>query len=208
MPATWKRFTWPEQLFALIEDFGKFRRIGPATDAPPEQDVAELAPHGQTSIPERETADGEGRAHILVVDDYDMNRDLLSRHLAKKGYSFELAENGRQALDILTAQPEAFDLVLLDMMMPELNGYETLKAIKSSSGLEESVIMLSAIDEIDSMVKCLEIGADDYITKPFEPALLHARINSSLKRKESERALRDWSAASPTSSTSFPRRPS
>ena len=179
------------QLFALIDDFVKFGRLGPAADPPPPQDAAAPAPPAQAPAGAK-TGPGEGCAHILVVDDYDMNRDLLSRHLAKKGYSFELAENGRRALDILAARPRAFDLVLLDMMMPELNGYETLRAIKNSGCLEEiPVIMLSAIDEIESVVNCLENGAEDYLTKPFEPALLHARINSCLRRKESERALRD-----------------
>jgi len=119
---------------------------------------------------------------LLVVDDNEANRDLLVRRLERQGYSVTTAVNGREALDRLAAAP--FDVMLLDIMMPELNGYQVLERLSNDNGQPAvRVIMLSALDEVDSVVRCLELGADDYLTKPFNAALLRARIESSLARK-------------------------
>ncbi len=122
------------------------------------------------------------KANILVVDDSRTNRSLLARRLEQQGHSVVNAENGRQALDLMAAQP--FDLVLLDVVMPELDGYEVLAKMREDASLREiPVIMISAVDEIDSVVKCIELGAEDYLPKPFDPVLLRARINACLEKK-------------------------
>lgn len=121
-------------------------------------------------------------ARILVVDDSRTNRSLLSKRLEQQGYQTDSADDGQQALDKLTLA--AFDLVLLDVMMPVLDGYEVLKRMKASEGLRDiPVIMISAADEIDSVAKGIELGAEDYLPKPFDPTLLKARITASLEKK-------------------------
>lgn len=121
-------------------------------------------------------------AHILVVDDHEANRDLLARRLQRQGHTTEPASNGREALDMLLARP--FDLVLLDIMMPEMNGYELLGHLQAHALLRHvPVILISALDDTDSMVKGIELGADDYLPKPFNPHILRARVDSSLARK-------------------------
>ena len=117
---------------------------------------------------------------LLVVDDNEVNRDLLSRQLARAGYSIYTAENGREALELVGMQD--FDLVLLDIMMPEIDGFEVLRNLKSDEALRDiPVIMISALDEIDSAVRCIEMGAEDYLSKPFDPVLLKARIGANLR---------------------------
>jgi len=117
--------------------------------------------------------------HILVVDDNKLNRKLLTRTLKEQGYSSATAENGKQALEMLSA--EDFDMVLLDILMPELDGYDVLKTLKADPELRRiPVIMISAIDEMESVICCIEMGAADYLPKPFNAALLRARINASL----------------------------
>lgn len=119
---------------------------------------------------------------ILVVDDSETNRDVLSHRLRRTGLRVETATNGREALDILWTQP--FDLVLLDIMMPEMNGLEVLERMKADASLREiPVVMISALDETDSVVRCLEMGAEDYLPKPFNPVVLHARIGVCLEKK-------------------------
>lgn len=119
---------------------------------------------------------------VLVVDDNEINRDLLYRHLQREGHSVAVAENGREALKLLNK--ENFDLVLLDILMPEMNGYQLLTHLKADEALRHiPVIMLSALDDMDSVVRCIELGADDYLPKPFNPVLLRARIDSCLEKK-------------------------
>src|SRR5205823_2776753 len=119
---------------------------------------------------------------LLVVDDNSMNRIMLSRYITKLGYQATLAENGRQALDKLQGQP--FDLVLLDVQMPEMDGYAVLEHLKADPRLRDiPVIMISAVDELESVVKCIELGAHDYLPKPFNPVLLRARLTACLERK-------------------------
>lgn len=128
---------------------------------------------------------------ILVVDDSPINRDILAQRLSRHGHFVVAAENGLRALTLLGERP--FDLILLDILMPELNGYQVLQAIKAHPDWREiPVIMISALDELDSVVHCIEMGAEDYLPKPFNPVLLHARIESSLEKKrlrDQQRAL-------------------
>ncbi|MBI3944566.1 MAG: response regulator, partial [Armatimonadetes bacterium] len=126
---------------------------------------------------------------ILVVDDNETNRDLFSRRLAQEGHAVTVAENGRRALDFV--REGAFDLVLLDVMMPEMNGFEVLGRLKADERLRGiPVIVLSALDEQEGAVSCIEMGADDYLTKPLNPVLLRARIGACLEKKR----LRDREA--------------
>jgi CheY-like chemotaxis protein len=122
-------------------------------------------------------------AAILVVDDNDDNRYTLTRRLQRQGYdNLTEASSGREALEQIARRP--FDLVLLDVMMPEMNGYEVLERLKSDDRLRHiPVIMISALSELDSVVRCIELGAEDYLPKPFNAVLLKARIGASLERK-------------------------
>jgi adenylate cyclase len=124
----------------------------------------------------------EEQALVLVVDDNEMNRDMLSRRLERQGYRSIMAEDGVQALEMLPLHP--IDLVLLDIMMPRMNGYDVLEKAKNDPALRHiPIIMISAVDDLDSVVKCVEMGADDYLFKPFNPILLKARISASLEKK-------------------------
>lgn len=119
---------------------------------------------------------------ILVVDDNGGNRDMLGRRLERLGYRVGYAENGRRALEYLAEQ--AADLVLLDIMMPEMDGYEVLRRLKADERRRDiPVIVISALDELSSVVRCIEMGAEDYLAKPFDPVLLRARIGACLEKK-------------------------
>lgn len=120
--------------------------------------------------------------HVLVVDDNPNNRSVLQRHIQTQGHRVTLASNGREALEMMEAR--AFDLILLDLMMPELDGFEVLQRMKASSTLNTTpVIMISALEETSSVVRCIQMGAEDYLAKPFDPVLLTARIHASLEKK-------------------------
>jgi serine phosphatase RsbU (regulator of sigma subunit) len=127
------------------------------------------------------------REIILVVDDNETNRDLLSRQVKAQGYDAVTAANGQQAMAMIATG--AYDLILLDIMMPEIDGYQVLQWIRDSSWRHIPVIVISALDEIDSVVKCIEMGAEDYLSKPFNPTLLKARLGACLEQKR----LRDRS---------------
>ena len=119
---------------------------------------------------------------VLVVDDDEGNRDVLSRRLLRDGCEVMLAETGRQALRM--ARRYSFDLILLDIMMPEMDGIMVLAELRKDPKLRRlPVIMISAVDDIESVVRCIELGADDYLTKPFNPVPLRARVNALLERK-------------------------
>jgi adenylate cyclase len=119
---------------------------------------------------------------LLVVDDNKVNRLLLGRSLEQQGHTIEMAENGRQALEMMQAKP--FDLVLLDIEMPEMDGYQVLERATADLRLRDiPIIITSALEEVDSVVKCIEMGAEDYLTKPVNPVLLKARIGASLEKK-------------------------
>ena len=120
---------------------------------------------------------------ILVVDDNELNRDLLSRRLRRDGHTVVVAEDGRQALDRVAAG--SFDLVLLDIMMPGLTGYEVLEQLKGDPAHRHiPVVMITATTEEESIVRCLSLGAEDHLPKPFNPSILRARVGSSLAKKK------------------------
>ena len=124
----------------------------------------------------------DDQGHILVVDDHKPNRIKISFAVKKLGHSADVAEDGRQALAMLRAQP--FDLVLLDILMPELDGYGVLEQMKADPALRNiPVIVISAEQELDSVVKGIELGATDYLPKTFDPVLLRARIGACLEKK-------------------------
>jgi adenylate cyclase len=157
--------------------------------ADPEQGMAEPAvltdPLSAVLRPVPEPVTSVGRidpSRILVVDDHESNRDLLARRLARDGHEVVTAENGLEALAFV--ENRHFDLVLLDLLMPGMSGYEALCRLKSDPRhCEIPVVMISALDEISSVVRCIEVGAEDYMPKPCDPVLLRARINSCLERK-------------------------
>jgi CheY-like chemotaxis protein/tRNA A-37 threonylcarbamoyl transferase component Bud32 len=130
----------------------------------------------------RPAAEGNRGAHILVVDDVEDNREVLRRRLAREGYNVECASNGREALSRIAAAP--FDLVLLDVLMPEVDGYAVLEQLKSNPETRDiPVIMISALDDMPSVVRCIERGAEDFLPKPFDAVLLRARISACLEKK-------------------------
>jgi adenylate cyclase len=175
-----------------IVDFSKID-AGLKASGPEVSDRSSLIHRALTSL--RELAQdpavtGGESSSILVVDDNEINRDLLSRYLERQGHGVRVADNGRQALEMIATG--AFDLVLLDIMMPELNGYQVLQYLKQSETWRDlPVIMISALDEIDSAVRCIELGAEDYLRKPFNPVLLRARVQACLEKKR----LRDLKVA-------------
>ena len=174
-----------ERFLSMIDEVADFSRI---------EAGSEMSSHlrGEASDASAIVWDAEGlpkdagvrtdQNPLLIVDDNDINRDVLARHLGRQGYSTAAAENGRRALEMV--QTQKFDLVLLDVMMPEIDGYEVLRYLKADTHLRDiPVIMISALDEIESVVRCIEMGAEDYLPKPFDPVLLRARIGACLEKK-------------------------
>lgn len=173
----------------LLELSGDIMRV--ATGGEPEQarDTALSASSQLTQSvlakirPASQSVAAEGEGTILVVDDNALNRDLLSRQLARRGYIVETAEDGQEALEKLAAHE--FDVVLLDVIMPRMDGVEALQRIRADERHADlPVLMLSSIDEVDSAIRCIELGAEEYLPKPFQPTLLEARIaaNVALRR--------------------------
>jgi len=130
-------------------------------------------------------------SRVLVADDIEANRELLIRRLNRLGISnITQAENGRIALDLILAQP--FDLVLLDIMMPIMTGFDVLEAMAAEGRTEQlPVIVISAMSEMDAVVRAIQLGAEDFLLKPFEPTLLKARITASLEKKKLRDSVRD-----------------
>ncbi len=158
------------RIVALIEDMA-----GRLIDKAPAEKSAR-----DTGEPVPATIAGIG-GEILVVDDDPANRELLTRRLARGGYTSRTVGSGEEALALL--QEQSFDLVLLDQMMPGLSGLETLRVMKDTPRLRATpVLMLSAADDADVMVRCILAGAEDYVAKPFNPVLLTARINAVLEK--------------------------
>jgi sigma-B regulation protein RsbU (phosphoserine phosphatase) len=188
VPDLQKTQTAGKQLLALINDnFHSICAPGMPAVAEPREDTApiEKSPAAEAS-PQNpaagELASGTAQGFVLVVDDVEANREVLSRRLERQGYAVATAENGLQALERLRA--DAFDLVLLDIMMPEMDGYEVLQRLKADEAWRHiPVIMISALSELDSVVRCIEMGAEDYLPKPFNPTLLKARIGACLEKK-------------------------
>ena len=172
-----------QHLLALIDDHfhPTHESAPPAADEMTNEEVAELPPSA-FRLPPFNLASGAAQGVVLVVDDIEANRDVLSRRLKRQGYTVATAGNGRQALESLRAA--TFDLVLLDIMMPEMDGYEVLRRLKADEALRYiPVIVISALSELESVVRCIEMGAEDYLPKPFDPTLLKARIGACLEKK-------------------------
>lgn len=157
-----------------------------------EKDVRDMEESGTTPVPSTtetppnrttnlKTKEEEGGS-LLVVDDNELNRDILTRHLERQGHKVIAVENGFMALQ--TLKSHVFDLVLLDILMPGLNGYQILEKMKEDESLRHiPVIMISALDEMDSVAHCISLGAEDYLPKTFDPILLKARISACLTKK-------------------------
>jgi DNA-binding response OmpR family regulator len=129
-------------------------------------------------------------ARVLVVDDAKSGRDMLTRRLEQDGHRADVAKDGEQALTMLGAVD--YDLVLLDILMPRLDGYGVLERVKADERLRHiPIVVISAVDETASVVRCLQMGADDYVTKPFDAVILRARVSSCLEKKR----LRDLEQA-------------
>ena len=142
---------------------------------------------GDTRELSLEPTTGPGR--ILVVDDDNLNRDMLSRQLEKRGHSVAVAADGPSTLAML--REGRFEVVLLDVIMPGMNGFEVLQAIRADPALSRvAVILVSALDEIDIVVRCIEAGAEDYLLKPIDPTLLRARLKSTLDKLRAEETVR------------------
>ena len=173
-------------LLDLAEDLGD--------DSPRQQDdravpeapvtavgIAARPPAVQPTAP-RPDRPGAMTAKLLVVDDDEANRDMLSRRLERLGYQVALAVDGKDALGKIAAEP--FDLILLDIVMPELDGYAVLLRLRADETQRHlPVIVLSASDELDTAVRCIELGAEDYLPKPIDAVLLRARIGACLEKK-------------------------
>jgi two-component system, sensor histidine kinase and response regulator len=150
----------------------------------PSSDPAAIVPRRdeKASPPAMRQAAVTAPGLVLVVDDDATNRDVLSRRLKRQGHDVHTAASGRDALRVLGEAD--FDLVLLDIMMPDMDGYEVLERLKSDDRLRHiPVVMISALNELQSVVRCIEAGAEDYLAKPFDPTLLKARIGACLEKK-------------------------
>ncbi len=160
---------------------------GPAEGGAGDDGLSELAVEVLTDLEAfgeaRTPAEGgEIRGRVLVVDDNELNRDMLARRVRSLGHEVAVATDGAQALEILA--DEDFDAVLLDIIMPGMNGYEVLSRLKADPALRSiPVIMITALDEVESAVRCIEMGADDYLPKPFDPTILGARLGALLEKK-------------------------
>lgn len=142
---------------------------------------SESARFGPPLLPSK-AEETRGSGLLLVVDDGEANRDLLGRRLERQGYKVLVAEDGKRALEM--ANERNLDLILLDVMMPHMDGISVLRELKADPRLRDiPVIMISSLSEIQSVVRCIEIGAEDYLSKPFDPVLLRARVGSLLERK-------------------------
>ncbi|MBA2343947.1 MAG: response regulator [Rubrobacter sp.] len=186
VPDLQKIHTSAERFLSLIDDVADFSKIeaGETTsrleDSGTSEMIRDAANIGASHSVRPDFVAGGNP--VLIVDDNEINRDVLARQLGRQGYTTAVAENGRQALEMVLARE--YDLLLLDIMMPEMNGYEVLRHLKADERLRDiPVIMISALDEIETVVRCIEMGAEDYLQKPFNPVMLRARIGASLEKK-------------------------
>jgi len=162
-----------EQQAPVIDKDGHAREIGMVADVLCSVPALDLTSPGHERVPS---------SRILVVDDNAANRDILVRQLLRRGHAVMSAADGPGALEL--AERNEFDLVLLDLILPGMGGFEVLRRLKEAEHTEDiPVIMISALDELDSVVRCIEGGAEDYLIKPFNPVLLRARIDASLEKK-------------------------
>ena len=182
-----------EKLSSAIRSFREaIGQLSPdVVDAPGEMPpLPAMSPHASVaplaSSPVARSSPEPLHGLVLVVDDNEGNRDVLSRRLLRDGCEVLLAESGRQALRMV--QRYEFDVILLDIMMPDMDGYAVLSELKKHKRFcLIPIIMISAVDEIESVVRCIELGADDYLYKPFNPVLLRARLRALLERNRLRR---------------------
>jgi two-component system, NtrC family, sensor kinase len=166
----------------LLSLLGEMIGVPYAAASEPAAPHVPAAPAETTAPPAAPAVPAEGGGRVLVVEDNAANRDLLRRRLEREGHRVWEAANGVLALEMLAAGE--YDLMLLDLMMPEMDGFEVLARLQQDERLRNlPVIMISALDEIQSVVRCIEMGAEDYLPKPFDPVLLRARIGASLEKK-------------------------
>jgi len=186
------------RLLELSGDIVGLATAGESARSVGESEASELTRAVLSKIqPGGPATDGEAEGRLLVVDDNAMNRDLLSRQLARQGYVVLTASDGAEALELLGNQK--VDLILLDVIMPGMDGVETLRALKSDDKLAEiPVLMLSSLNEVDGALRCIALGAEDYLSKPVKPAILEARITANLdlhRMRERERVYQERLAA-------------
>lgn len=202
-----------DHLLAQIDRIVRFTQSSEVDDAARTQ-AADLA---RSLVDSVRAINADTRPHfsasasILVVDDNADNREVLMRRLEREGHRATPAAGGHEALSML--ERETFDLVLLDLLMPDLNGFQVLSRLKRDARFRDiPVIMISALSESDSIIRCIEAGAEDYLTKPFDPVLLRARIGSSLEKKrlreqEQQMVRRELEMASIIQRSLFPPAP-
>jgi DNA-binding NtrC family response regulator len=185
-----------KRFLSFVEDIANFTRSSRGMKDPAFafSDASSMAQSVMSDIPaleeDRPSLASAYRGSLLVVDDNEISRDLMRRQLERQGHTVTIAENGQQALEIM--QTRSFDMVLLDIMMPEMSGYQVLKRLKSDDIYRDvPVIVISALDDMDSVVRCIRMGAEDYLLKPFNQVLLKARIRTCLENKR----LRELSEA-------------
>jgi CheY-like chemotaxis protein len=155
----------------------------------PEHGLA-VPPRPLRGVHDRAPTPHTGPGTLLVVEDSELNRGVLTRRLERQGHTVTAVANGREALEVLRA--ERFDLVLLDMVLPEMDGYEVLGRLKADNATRDlPVIVISGLEEIESVARCIEMGAEDFLPKPFNPTLLSARVGACLEKKR----LRDQEIA-------------
>lgn len=172
-----------ERFLSLMDDVADFSRIEAGEAASHLEAVSEMVRDAvMVEGPSRETGVRADHNPLLIVDDNEINRDVLARQLGRQGHATAVAENGRRALEMVRERD--YDLMLLDIMMPEMNGYEVLRRLKADARSRDiPVVMISALDEVETVVRCIELGAEDYLPKPFDPVLLRARIGACLEKK-------------------------
>ena len=177
-----------EERFVAARLTADSANAAPGASAAPARVLAPASFAG--SDDDKSLSSGAERGLLLVVDDNQTNRDVLSRRLQMQGYAVETVPRGPDALQAVKVK--IFDLVLLDIMMPDMDGYEVLRRLKADEATRDlPVIMISAIGDIDSVARCIEMGAEDYLPKPFNPILLKARIGACLEKKRGhDRELR------------------
>ena len=190
-----------QQRHEIVSDLGRIaaagRRVLALLDenftAEPERALVHVPHHAASPEPTGQAHPDVAPGRLLVVDDDGANRDVLSRRLRRQGHDVATARSGADTLRLM--RESAFDAVLLDIMMPDMDGYEVLGHIKADERLRHiPVIMISALSEVESVVRCIDAGAEDYLIKPFNPVLLRARVGASLEKKrgrDRETALYD-----------------
>jgi sigma-B regulation protein RsbU (phosphoserine phosphatase) len=159
--------------------------IGDDSSAAAEEEAPRALPQKSAQAAPREPAELDGAprpGRILVVDDNVFNREILSRHLERQGHSVRVAADGLSALELLRS--ESFDVAIIDVMMPGMNGYQLLERMRAEEALTRvRPIVISSLDDTQTIARCIQLGAEDYLPREYEPVILKARIESCLEKK-------------------------